>query len=411
MKLLHRTTRDFLSATVAILLVTGVSLYLLLQKEVLDEMNEQLGFEAALVADGLSTGQPPGYPFAQVTKTMDPLTTKPVYGDTLLFDHVQQKHEDYYYMDVVKQVGADRYHIRVMTTYIGWGEYSKTIFYLLLAAILLLAASGVLINYFSNKKIWSPFFLNLDKLKKYRVSSPAPLQLIGSPITEFKELQVALQDLTDRSHREYMAMREFTENASHEMQTPLTIIQSKLDRMSQLEVNEEMARYIVEAKTGVERLNKMNKSLLLLAKLDNQAFEDRQSIALDEVIDQQLQSMEDLFAGKDIVLSTKIEQATVQSDPYLCDVLVSNLLSNALRYTEHAGRISLQLTAHELLIGNSGEPLDFPSQFLFDRFRKSSRHIQSTGLGLAIVQQICKLNGWTIRYMYEAGEHQFRVGF
>lgn len=411
MKLLHRTTRDFLSATIIILLITGIGMYLLLQKEVTDEMNEQLAFQAALVSEQMSTGQAPGYPFAQVTKTTDPVETPPVYGDTVLLDIVQQEKEDYHYLDIVKKVGRENYHIKVMTTYIGWSNYYKTIFYLLLAAIILLAASGVLINYFSNRKIWRPFFLNLENLKKYTVSSPSPLQLHKSPITEFKELQHALKDLTDRSHREYMALREFTENASHEIQTPLGIIQSKLDRLSQLEVTEEMARYIVEAKSGVERLNKMNKSLLLLAKLDNKVFEAKQTIAFHEVLQQHLQMMEDLFADKKTTIATRFVKATIVSDPYLCDVLVSNLFSNMLRYTDQGGAITISLQPHQLILTNTGEPLDFPPELLFDRFRKSSKNIQSTGLGLAIVQQICLLNEWEIHYRYDEGKHVFTLSF
>jgi signal transduction histidine kinase len=411
MKLLHRTTRDILSATILILLITGIGMYLLLHKEVTDEMNEQLAFQAALVSEHMANGQPTGYPFAQVTRTTDPVETKPVYGDTLLYDLVQHKKEDYHYLDLVKRIGSENYHIKVMTTYIGWGSYYKTIFYLLLAAIILLAASGVLINYFSNRKIWRPFFLNLENLKKYTVSSPTPLQLQSSGITEFKELQAALKDLTERSHREYMALREFTENASHEIQTPLGIIQSKLDRLSQLDVSEEMARYIVEAKSGVERLNKMNKSLLLLAKLDNKAFGGKQSLPFQEIIQQHLQMMEDLFAAKHITINTQLVPATLVSDPYLCEVLVSNLFSNALRYTDQGGTLNITLLPHQLVLGNTGEPLDFPPEFLFDRFRKSSRNIQSTGLGLAIVQQICLLNGWEISYRYEDGQHVFTMGF
>ena len=411
MKLLHRTTRDFLSATIVILLITGVGLYLLLHKEVTDEMNEQLAFEASLVSEQLATGQPAGYPFAHTVKTTDPVSTKPVYGDTVLYDRVQQQQEDYHYLDVVKRIGGENYHIKVMTTYIGWGQYYKTIFWLMLAAAVLLAASGVLINYFSNKKIWTPFFLDLENLQRYTVSSPTPLQLHDSSITEFKELQSALRDLTERSHREYMALREFTENASHEIQTPLGIIQSKLDRLSQLDVSEEMAKYIVEARSGVERLNKMNKSLLLLAKLDNKAFEARQRIALHEVLQQHLQMMEDLFAAKHIGITTRLAEAFIVTDPYLCEVLVSNLFSNALRYTEQGGSMRLELELHQLTIANTGGPLDFPAELLFDRFRKSAKHIQSTGLGLAIVQQICLLNGWKIAYRYSGGEHVFVLGF
>jgi signal transduction histidine kinase len=167
----------------------------------------------------------------------------------------------------------------------------------------------------------------------------------------------------------------------------------------------------VEAKSGVERLNKMNKSLLLLAKLDNKVFEGKQTIAFHEVLLQHLQMMEDLFSAKHITITTRVVPAPIVSDPYLCDVLVSNLFSNMLRYTDQGGTITITLWPHQLILTNTGEALDFPPELLFDRFRKSSKNIQSTGLGLAIVQQICLLNEWEIHYRYDEGKHVFTMAF
>ncbi|SFD11707.1 Signal transduction histidine kinase [Chitinophaga sp. CF118] len=411
MKLLYKTTRDFLLVTIIIMTIAGVGIYLLLKKEVKDEMNEQLVFQTELAIKQMQKGKPASDPFISITPTTNSLSLKPVYKDTVIFDQVQQENEDYHYLEIVKEINGQHYHIKAMTTYVGWGEYYKTIFYLLLAAIILLAGSGVLINYFSNKKIWKPFCQNLEQLKNYSVSTSTPLQLYDSPITEFKELQAALKDLTERSHREYMALREFTENASHEIQTPLGIIQSKLDRLSQLEVTEEMARYIVQAKSGVERLSKMNKNLLLLAKLDNQIFEDKQTVDLQEVLEQHLYLMEDLFAAKNIEIKTHINKETIIANLYLCDVLISNLFSNVLRYTEQGGHAGILLQSGQLIISNSGNPLDFPSDQLFNRFKKSNNAVQSNGLGLAIVQQICMVSGWNIHYHYLDHTHVFSVHF
>jgi signal transduction histidine kinase len=411
MKLLHRTTRDFLLATIIILVIAGIGLYKVLQEEVTNEMNEQLILQTALVNEQMITGTLPAFPYAHITPTTDPVETPPVYGDTVILDLVQLEEENYHYLDIVKNIGGKNYHVKVMTAYVGWHEYYKTIFYILLAALILVAAAGALINYLSNKNIWKPFFQNLENLKKYTVSSPEPLQLHDSSITEFKELQRTLKDLTDRSHREYTALREFTENASHEIQTPVGIIQSKLDRLSQLEVSEEMAKYIVQARSGVERLNKMNKNLLLLAKLDNHTFEGKQQVAFHEVLRLHLEMMEDLFTAKNISLCSHIDQAVVILDPYLCEVLVSNLFSNALRYTEQGGAVTISLRASQLIITNTGEPLDFPPGRLFDRFRKSAKNVQSNGLGLAIVRQICLLNGWEIHYGYYDGKHAFTLSY
>lgn len=411
MKLLHRTSRDFLLATVIILLVTGVALYLLLKSEVQSEMEEQLALQAEMVSDQIRAGKAPANLFLHADSTSEPVTIQPVYGDTQLYDPLQKIREDYHYLVTVEEINGQRFRIQVMSAYIGWKKYSETIFFLLLAALILLGISGVLINYFSNKKIWEPFFLNIERLKKYSVSSMAPIDLQDSSINEFKELQYTLRDLTERSHREYMTLREFTENASHEIQTPLGIIQSKLDRLSQLEVTEEMAGYIVQAKSGVDRLAKMNKNLLLLAKLDNQVFDTKKEVDPKEIIISYLVLMDDLFASKKLQVRTELEPLKLNADPYLCEVLISNLFSNALRYTVKDGKIGIRLKNGRLIISNENKPLDFPTDQLFNRFKKSTQHTSSTGLGLAIVQQICRLYGWEIKYGYDGSSHVFELFF
>ncbi|MRG43537.1 hypothetical protein GFS24_00340 [Chitinophaga sp. SYP-B3965] len=411
MKLLHRTTRDFLLATIVILLITGAGLYLFLQDEVTAEMNEQLALQAATVSRQLEEGNDAHYLFTEISKTTDPVRLNPVYGDTLLYDPIQKVTEDYHYLDIVQNIRGENYHIKVMTTYIGWDEYFKMIFTALLGTTLLLAVSSVLITYFTSRKIWKPFFMNLESIKNYSVSDKTALKLYASPIKEFSELEVTLKDMTERSQREYKALREFTENASHEIQTPLGIIQSKLDRISQLSVSEEMARHITQAKSGVDRLKKMNKNLLLLAKLDNNTFADKQMVWFDDVISQHLETMEELFSVKEVAVSTHILRTPVLSNPYLSEILVSNLVSNALRYTEEGGMINIMLTTDQFSVSNTGAELDFPAELLFDRFRKSTKNIQSTGLGLAIVQQICQLNSWKISYRYADQQHVFTVNF
>lgn len=411
MKLLYKTTLNFLPAMVAILAVAGLSLYLLLRQEVTDEINEQLELQAALIVEELSAGRTINFPLASAMEVPVSFSARKKLGDTLIYDRLQRKNEGYYYLSLTRKVKHRNYKIIVMTSYIGWQRYYQTIFFSFSAVALGITLIGVLLNYYSNHNLWKPFFLNLENLKRFSVSSPLPLQWHDSSVTEFEELQQSLKELTERSRREYLALREFTENASHELQTPLGIIQSKLDRMSQLDVNEEMAQYIVQAKSGVERLTKMNKNLLLLAKLDNDAFAEKQPLNLKELLENHLEQMSDLFEARNITLSVDASPLTIITDCYLCDVLLSNLLSNALRYTPSPGEVSVSLNHNQLIIGNPGQALDFPEQRLFSRFTKGGSHLQGTGLGLAIVRQICLLNGWIASYAYQSGVHYFTITF
>lgn len=411
MKLLYKTTRDYLIASVSILIFTGVTLFMILQKAIGDEMNEQLELQADEIFANARTGNFMDAPLIRIVKVAAETPTGIVFGDSLLYDRIQNEYEEYHYIRETQKIGQDRYQAIVMTSHIGWDQYYLTIFYIFLLTAFLLTGSGVLINYFSNKKIWTPFFKNLKNVQNFSVSSPAELQLYESSINEFKELNYTLEDLTKRSRREYLALREFTENASHEIQTPLSIIQSKLDRMSQLEMSEQMAGYIVQAKSGVDRLAKMNKSLLLLAKLDNNIFVDKQQVALHEILEFQIRNMEDLFDSKKIILNEDIGTGSAFSDKYLAETLISNLLSNALRYTPVEGEVKITLTQQTLSISNTGSAPDFPVEQIFQRFTKSQQHITSTGLGLAISKEICLMNNWDLTYQFEDGWHSFLVKF
>ncbi|MBX3239884.1 MAG: HAMP domain-containing histidine kinase [Chitinophagaceae bacterium] len=411
MKLLQQSLRYNIIITVISLTVAGIFMYYLLKKEIIAEIREQLEYQAEEIHQSLERGHSVSYPLVEIEKVDNSIGAYSIFRDTLIYDPLQDKSEDYYYLLSVKKNNAGNYRIRVMTTYIGWNEYSSTIFTMLFFTALLLTLLNVMASYFFNKKIWSPFFYNLDKLKKFSVSSEEPISLQSSKVIEFKELQESLQDLADRSQKEYKALREFTENASHEMQTPLGIIQSKLDRMSQAELNEEIAGHIVQAKSGVERLKKLNKSLLLLAKLDNNAYPDKTEISLDTLLKRQLELLEELLAGNETAAIVNIAPVHIHANLFLTEVMLSNLLSNAIRYTAPGNNINIFLSGNKFRITNPGAPLDFPEDFLFQRFRKSPQNIQATGLGLSIVYRICQLNNWKVAYEYREGHHSFSIIF
>lgn len=247
MKLLQTTMRNSILITIILLIVSGVAMYYLLKREILMEMQEQLSYELHQLHQFIEQGNSVTYPLVEVEKVSDNVQPFTRYGDTLIYDPLQKKAEDYYYIVNVAANKRGNYRVSIMHTYIGWSEYSNIIFILISVTAIALVLGNVVMSYFFNKKIWSPFFNNLNSLKTFSVSAEQPLQLEDSKVTEFTELKTSLKDLADRGQKEFKALKEFTENASHEMQTPLGIIQSKLDRISQLPIDEELAEHIVQA--------------------------------------------------------------------------------------------------------------------------------------------------------------------
>lgn len=410
MKLLYKTSLQFFIVAIIILSFTGCLLYFWIQKQIVDEIYEQLDFEVELIKSEIKQGRTISFPLVSIEKINSSIEPPIIFGDTLIFDFVQQEMEEYYYLKKAEHINGELVQIGVMTAYIGWKQYANMIFTTFLGVAFLLCFFGLFINYYTNKRTWRPFFSNLEMLRAFSVRSNDPILWQQSGITEFAELQHTLSEMTEKSRREYLTLREFTENASHEIQTPLSIMRSSLEKLSQQEVDKTMAAIIVDTKAALDRLSKVNKKLLMLAKLENNFYPDRQPIDLTNLLKTKIDLMADLFTQKNIQIhSALLEDVTVQSDAYLIDTLLFNLLSNMLLHTPISGRASIELTSTSLLFSNEGAPLPFPADRMFERFKKDSTDIKSNGLGLSIVHQICEVHQWKISYGYLGSQHHINI--
>ncbi len=156
---------------------------------------------------------------------------------------------------------------------------------------------------------------------------------------------------------------------------------------------------------------RINKNLLLLAKIENRQFADIQGFSLNEVINHTLDELEDFIVDKNMIIQTRfIENSQLKSNLSLTEILVNNLLLNAVRYSENGGFITIKSTKKELIISNKGTQ-KLNDKGLFDRFWKMSQDSKGNGLGLAIVKEICHNNGWQVNYKFEDNQHQFIVKF
>lgn len=411
MRLLSRISIYYLCLSTIVLGIAGMMLYLFLRIEISKEMEEQLELQFDMVASELQNKKNIEFPLVTITPGKEEMMLLPkVFKDTLIYDHLQDVTEGYYYFEQSKRINGLPYRIRVMTTYIGWENYARTIIYMFLLIAALLIAMGTLINYFINRNIWKPFMINLRRMQGYSVSSREELQLARTKITEFQEMNTVLTDLAARGKREYTALKEFTENASHEIQTPLSILKTRLETISQVALDSSVIRPLADAKQAVNRLSKVNKSLLLLAKLENDAFVDKAWISIDEVIQRNFELLEDLFQHRMLKLEQKLSPKLVYASSTLMDILISNMLSNIINYSDLGSSVSIVLENQKLVFSNEAPPLTFPASNLFFRFSKGTEGNNGrNGLGLSIVKQICVNNNWDIAYDYQNKLHIFRI--
>ena len=213
--------------------------------------------------------------------------------------------------------------------------------------------------------------------------------------------------------KDFDHLKEFTENASHEIQTPMAIIQSKLDVLLQSsDLTEEHVRHIADVSNASQRLSTLNRSLLLISKIENNQFSEIREVNFSALLEKQIAGLTEIYEYKNIEVTKSIAPETkILGNQYLCDVVISNLLKNSIAHNIPNGKVIIELTRDEFKVENTGKALSVEPEKLFVRFKKESTGPDSTGLGLSIVKKACDFSSWSIDYTCIKQVHTVKVGF
>jgi signal transduction histidine kinase len=253
----------------------------------------------------------------------------------------------------------------------------------------------------------------MQKINTFEVTRSEALTLPAETgTTEFNELNKVISQLIDRVNIAWHNQKQFVENASHEMQTPLAIIRSKLELLiNQPNLTEKNASLIADITEANNRLSQMNRTLLLLAKIENNQFPETEAVDISGLLLKVIDDFKNHYEEFP-VLSNSIENGIyINANRVLIEVLISNLIKNAIEHNQPQGKINITLSKGALIIENTGPQLDVPPNELFERFKKGSHHTKTTGLGLALVKQICNLYHFRVAYEYRTRWHIVTVIF
>jgi signal transduction histidine kinase len=304
-----------------------------------------------------------------------------------------------------------------ITTSISATEYRHLLIKVSIAegiVFILLLVSIVIVNRYASRRLWTPFYSTMTAVRGYDIRQNKPLLLDGATgIEEFDRLNQTLLDLIDHVDQAYRNQKQFTENASHELQTPLAIIRSKVELLIEGPgLNEDSAQLLQEITEANERLSQMNKNLLLLTRIENGQYPEVQFVDVSVLVARLTGYFKEYYTNEGITTKTEVSTGVaVSANPALIEILVNNLLRNAYIHNLSGGWVDVRLSGKELVIRNSGPVLEGDAERLFDRFRKGRVDNRTTGLGLALVRQIAQLYHYDVRYGYEEGIHQLRVSF
>jgi len=270
-----------------------------------------------------------------------------------------------------------------------------------------------LVNRASTKYSLSVFYDTINKLRSFDVNKDNRLELMTSDIDEFEQLNEVFNALDKKIKEDYERLKEYTENTSHELQTPLAIINTKLDELIQADnLNEQQVKLIAEIIETTNRLSKTNQALIFLAKLDNRVFAEDDAININDIIRKQLDNLDPLI--KEAELSVELvstSNISTRMNVSLAHTLIQNLLKNAIRHNVNGGFIKISLDKRNLEIKNTGQVVSYEPEDMFGRFQKNSQHPQSLGIGLSIVKRICDISDIAICYESKDSEHVFALHF
>src|SRR5580658_835802 len=414
MKLFTQYSRVNIVASILALLVGSTGYYFTMRYVLIHQLDDTIRVEEAEILNTIRTTgvlpPPTDYHDQQISYEPATIPVKRHFINTRVFIH---HHREELYRELIFSAAAGG-HLYTVTVGVS-EEESEDLLALIMTItagmILLLLGTLFLANRLLLRRLWQPFYQTLSGMRQFNLSSRQPLPVRETAIDEFRNLDEAARQMTGQILKDYEMLKGFTDNASHEMQTPLAIINSRLDLLIQ---DHDLAlthhRPIQAMYDAIGRLRLLNQSLLLLTKIENHQFTRSDSIEMAPLIEEKLAQLEDPLRDRRLIVHKDLDRLRLPINGYLADILLNNLLLNAIRHNQDGGDLSIRLRESSLRITNSGPALSFDSATIFDRFVKGA-HSGGTGLGLAIVRQICDNYHFPIGYSYRDKMHVFEIQF
>jgi len=308
-------------------------------------------------------------------------------------------------------VGDKYYKILIVVSTVEAEDLIKIIFGITAGVILLLFITLYVTNRLLLNRLWQPFYDLLKELRLFNITDNKDIPLEKTNIDEFEELNQAIISMSTRVKTDYKELKTFTENASHELLTPIAVINSKLDTLIQTDsFTQKQSKLLSDLYSGVSRLTRLNQSLLLLVKIENRLLESNEEIDLKLLIEDMLIQFEEIFLDKELKVTAHLGEKELVTSTYLVDILLNNLFGNAIRHNRSGGEIRIKLTDESLTIQNTGPTEALKDDEIFTRFHKSTES-EGSGLGLTISRQICENLNFTLNYSYQSTYHTFTVNF
>ena len=311
---------------------------------------------------------------------------------------------------IFQDAGGNYYELKVATPTFEKEDLLRAIFSWVVILYLLLLTTTLILTMWVFHRSMRPLYELLQWLDRYRPGQKNSRVPNNTRIKEFSKLNTAAQEAVDRVENVVEQQKQFIGNASHELQTPLAVLGSRIEwLLDKTEPNEMQAEELLKMQRSLNHIVRLNKTLLLLTKIENGQFPESRPIALGSFIEEQAELYNEIYADRGLSCETDIqEDFTVEMNESLASTLTNNLLKNAFVHSEPGSKIAIIVRPRKLSVSNDGsQPLD--ADRIFDRFFQGEKKEGSTGLGLALVKAVCKYYHLGLEYRFDNGRHCFSV--
>lgn len=419
MKLLTRGTYYFFIVSGVALIFAGIGFYYAIRSIVYKQIDTSLITEKTIIQDQIEeTDTIPDFAASfghqiEVQLIRHWIKYSQVINDTTIFESNSGKFLPFRHIKFAKNFGNGGYVINIYQALDENQKLLNRIAIGMLFLFIVILLMSIILNYLVSKKIWNPFYEALTEVGKFDVLSERLLDLPETNVNEFRRLNSVLDQMTRKIRKDYINLKEFNENLSHEIQTPLAVIRSKLDILMQnKDLKRESIAQIKSINEAATKLSRINKGLLLISKIENMQFPESREISIRTLIEKILVNYEEILHLKRIRVETEFtEGGYIRMNEDLADVMLSNLVGNAVRHNIDGGFIIFRINDSSLTITNSGLPIKSEPERLFERFQTGTDHPDAVGLGLSIVKKIADLYHMQVRFSNYGTVHEIKLDF
>lgn len=423
MKLIHNIAVRLAMALLPVIALWAMIFYFVMVDEINDEADDLLEVYAEqLMTKKLSGHELPEanimtekhFSIVQVTSSYAAAHSGMEYYDADF--HIEETDEcepARFLRTIFKDKDGEYFELTVSTPTFEKDDLTETILWWILALYVILLLTVLIIALVVLQKSMRPFYQILDWLGSYTPGHTHDLPKVTTNVSEFTQLEKTATEMAERSDEAFEKQKQFIGNASHELQTPLAVLGGRIDWMLDNDtLGEDTMGELIQMKRDLGHLSRLNKTLLLLTKIDNGQFPEISDVNITDLVEGQINMYKEIFAGKSIDCRMEAAEVpvTVRMNEVLASILVTNLIKNAFTHCPEGGLVNIRLTEDSLTVENTGES-SLDESKIFERFYQGSKKEGSTGLGLALAKTIADRNGMRLTYSFVSGKHRFRVEF